>query len=199
MAYAQKPFTEGTIIYKVKLLSTDNNEIDGTYTFTFKGDNIRKELKLNNGYEDVVLINANAGTIYSLQSQAGKKYAIELNMADVRKAQERYAGFIMLNEESSRKNIAGCNSIYKGNISYKDGSSAEVYYTKEWFPSQSFTFDRFPSARFFPMTFTYKDENNITMRFEATQFLPGPVESGIFRIPADYKMISNTEYKQLNK
>jgi len=197
-AMAQKPFTEGVIVYKIKLESPDQKMFTGTYTFTFKGPQIRKELKLDNGYQDIELFNVSAGQVYSLQNMNGKKYAIQLNMNDILKAQEKFAGYSVSNEEGNTKHIAGC-AAYKANLSYKDGIASEVYYTKDWRPANTITFERFPDAKFLPLNYSYKDENGISMHFEADKVSAGPVESSIFRIPPDYKMISNEEFKQLNK
>jgi hypothetical protein len=197
-ANAQKLFAEGTATYKVKLESANNASYNGIYTFTIKGTQIRKELKLNNGYQDIIIINSANNTVYSLQDNNGKKYAIELSIADVKKNQEKYAGFTIKNETGNGKNISG-SLIYKGNISYRDGSVADVYYIKEWQPVQSITFERFPDCKFFPTSFSYKDENNTRMYFDAEKIDAGPIDNGMFRIPADYKMISNTEYRQLSK
>src|SRR6185437_5507349 len=106
-AVVQKPFTEGTIVYLVKLRSADKKEFSGIYTFVIKGGEIRKELRLNNGYQDVVLLNCTNGKVYSLQSRNGKKYAIQLNMNDLVKKQEKFAGYTVKSEQPNNNKIAG--------------------------------------------------------------------------------------------
>ncbi len=195
---AQKSFAEGTIIYNVKLLTPDNKSIKGKYTFTFKGGQIRKDLSLSNGYEDVLLINTNTGTVYSLQNRLNKKYAIELNMADMKKKQEKFRGFKLVNEAANKENIAG-NAAYHANIKYSDGTTGDIIYTKEWQPASQIVFERFPEANFLPLKFSYNESADVIMEFEALQVVPGPIENAVFRIPTDYKMISNAEYKELSK
>jgi hypothetical protein len=197
-AYSQKPFAEGIIHYKVTLGTEDHQVINGTYTFIIKGSHIRKEIKLDNGYEDVLLIDCGSNKVYSLQVGNGKKYAVELSMSELMKNQDRYKGFVLENEHAGQRSIAGC-SVFKGNIKYKDGSNYEIYYTREWEPSEPVTFERFPGPGFFPLYFSYKNENNLSMEFEAENITPGPIENAMFRIPPDYKMISNAEYKELNR
>ena len=155
-------------------------------------------MKLNNGYLDVVLLDCSAGKAYSLQNRNGKKYAIQLNLNDLLKKQEKFIGFSIKNEESNSKHFAGYTA-YNGNVNYHDGSVSEVIYTKEWRPSQAITFERFPDAKFLPVLFSYEDENNVVMQFEIEKIEPGPIENGVFRIPPDYQMISYSEYKQLSK
>lgn len=197
-ADAQKPFTEGVIVYNVTLQSTDNKTYTGIYTFTIKGNEIKKELRLNNGYQDVVLLDCGANTVYSLQSKYGRKYAIQLNMDDIIKEQAQFTGFTLNNEEVNSKNFGNIPAC-KGTIKYKNGSSAEIYYTREWSPVQGITYDRFPSPKFLPLYFSYKDEHGLVMLFEINTIEATPVENAVFRIPHDYKMISYKEYKELSK
>ncbi len=195
---AQKPFTEGTLVYNVKVESAEHKIFTGTYTFIFKGNQIRKELKMNNGFEDVLILNCSNNTIYSLQNRNKRLYVVELSMADIQRKQEKYSGFTVADEENSGKTIAGLVAS-KGTVMYKDGSHAEIYYTKEWTPVNAVTYDRFPNAKFFPLQYTYTDESGIAMEFEAVKLEPGTVENAIFRIPAEYKMISYKEYLQLSR
>ena len=197
-AGAQKPFMEGTIIYNVKLESAEHKELKGVYTFLIKGGEIRKELRLNNGYDDIVLVNCNTSTVHSLQSKYGKKYAIELKMADLTKLQEKFIGFTLNDEPSDNKMVAGLQAT-KGTVVYKDGSKVEILYSKEWSPAQGITYERFPSPKFLPLSFSYKDENGMVLHFEAEKIESGPVENAVFRIPGDYKMISYKEYKELSQ
>jgi len=197
-AVAQKPFTEGVIVYNVTLVTTDHGEYKGVYTFTIKGSEIKKELKLNNGYDDIVVLNCGAGTVYTLQSKNGKKYMIQLSISDLEKRQEKYLGFTVSNEQINSRNIAGFSAA-KGNIQYKDGANVEVYYTKEWNPVQRMTYERFPDAKFLPVSYYYKDETGAIMHFDAEKIEARPVENSVFRAPADYKMISYKEYKELSQ
>lgn len=196
--HAQKPFAEGTIIYNVKLVTTDNKSIKGKYTFTFKGGQIRKDLSLSNGYEDVLLINTNTGTAYSLQNRQNKKYAIELNMGELKLKQAQFRGFKLTNETANKDNVAGY-AAYHGKVNYTNGTYGDIIYTKEWQPASQITFERFPEANFLPLKFSYNESTDVIMEFEAIQVVPGPIENAVFRIPTDYKMISNAEYKELTK
>ncbi len=195
---AQKPFTEGTVIYNVTLASPSKQTFSGTYTFFIKGNQIRKEIKLNNGYQDVVLLNCGTNKVYSLQNKNGKKYAIELSMQELQQRQAKFDGFKMANETNDTKKIAGY-SVYKANVNYTDGSTPVVYYTKDWQPTQPITFERFPNAKFLPVRFSYTDEHGMAMTFEAQVIDLEPIENSRFRIPADYKMISYKEYKELSE
>jgi len=195
---AQKPFTEGTISYNIKLISADHKEYNGEYTFTFKGPHIKKELKLDNGFNDIVIMDCALNSVYSLQNRSGKKYAIQLSMDDVLKKQIPFSTYTLNTEENSNKSIAGYK-VYKCKVNYKNGSTTDVYYSNEWYPAQPVTFERFPGAKFLPMQYSYTDENGTTMEFEVSTIELSPVENAVFRIPTDYKMISYEDYKQLTR
>ncbi len=197
-ATAQKPFAEGMLVYNVKLTSADNVSFSGVYTFLIKDGEIKKELKLDNGYHDVTLINCKKNSVYTLQSGNGKNYAIQLSMDDLLQTQEKFKGFSITDEQNTSKQLSGFD-IYRGVVIYRDSVRSEILYATEWRPAQSVMFNRFPGAQFMPIRFSYKEESGISMIFEAVKVEPGPVASSVFRIPADYKMISYEEYKQLSK
>jgi len=197
-AMAQKPFTEGTLTYQVELTTPENEKIKGIYIFTIKDAELKKELKMENGFEDITLLNCDKHTIYTLQNRDGKKYAIQLSMDDLVGKQERYKGFTVESEAEQKRPVAGV-VVFKGKLRYKDGSRTEILYTKDWKPVQAVTFNRFPEAPFFPLSFSYKEASGIAMRFDAEKMDVSPVATSAFQIPPDYKMISYEEYKQLNK
>ena len=196
--YAQKPFIEGVISYKVQLETTDKNLYSGVYTFTFKNGQLKKELKLNNGYQDIVIMNTDKNTAYSLKIKNGKKYAIQLSMDEIAKRQKKYTGYTFKEDKNNGKIIAGFTT-FKGEISYPDGTHSDIYYTPEWYPDKPVTFERFPEAKFMPLSFTLTDDNGFIMSMDADKVNIAPVEDAVFRIPSDYKIIYHNEYKQLRK
>lgn len=197
-AYAQKPFTEGTITYRVKVEAAGKKVSEGTYTFIIKGGQVRKELQMSNGYNYALLMNCNSNTIYSLQNHNGKKYAIQLNMDEMRDRQQKYTGATLKGEKNTGKIIAGITA-FKGDLAYTDGSHLEIYFTPEWYPDKQLTYERFPGATFLPLAFTYIEDDSHTMYMEAETVSVAPVENAVFRVPNEYKIITNAEYKQLSR
>ena len=197
-AVAQKPFLEGSIDYKVRLVTADNKEFSGTYSFTFKGGQVRKDLRLSNGYQDVLIINTINGTAVTLQVKNGKKYAIQLNITEVAEKQKRYNGFVFKEDRNTGKIVAGITT-FKGELTYTDGSHTEIYYTPEWRPDKGITFERFPNCSFMPLSFSFTEDNGVITYMEAEKVSIAPIENRVFRIPADYKVISNTEYRQIRR
>jgi hypothetical protein len=198
LAHAQQSFVEGRISYAVSIGpisgSAGFTEHAGTYTITVKGSQVRKELTMNTGYRNILLINNTAGTAYSLVTNGGRHYAIQLNAEDLRDRHSRYEGF-------TQKKLPGTMTIAgwpaeKVLITYKDGTASSLYYTTSWQMAEGAIFDRFPGIRNIPVSFEYRNEEGITMHFQAEKLEPVPVESALFRVPPDYKIISNAEYKQ---
>jgi len=197
-ANAQQQFVEGRIIYAVSIGpvsdSSGFSEHAGTYKIIVKGNQVRKELAMNTGYENILLVNNTNGNAYSLVNNGGQHYAIQLTIADLKERQKRYEGFTQ-KEQAGKMTIAGWPAE-KALISYKDGTSSSLYFTTSWQVNDGGIFDRFPEIKNIPLSFEYRNEEGIIMHFQAEKLEAIPVESALFRVPADYKIISNSEYKQ---
>lgn len=201
-AEAQKLFVEGVSVYSISMGTTaggvDMTKRAGTFIVTVKGKMIRKELKLDNGYENTIIYNGNSHTGYSLRNLPdGNKYALPLTDADIAAIQAPYKDFTM-QSESTTMSLAGYTAV-KAKLTYKDGHSDEIYYTNEWTPSEPFTFDRYPGIKYYPLSFRYYNGEGMVMIFQATKLSEEPVESSLFRLPAGYRIISKEEYKALSK
>lgn len=196
--WAQKPFTEGTIHYKVRVEAGAGKVVDGSYTFTIKNGRLRKDIQLSNGYQDVLIVDCDHNTAYSLQTFNGKKYAIQLTVAELTGRQQKYAGYTLREDKNTGRIIAGLTAN-KGELTYPDGTHFQIYFSNEWYAEKGITYERFPDARFLPLSYAFVTESNITMYMEADKVTLAPVENSLFRVPGDYKIISNSEYKQLKK
>lgn len=200
MSFAQKTFREGTVVYTVTLEPPANQEgivqHSGVYTITIKDKQIRKELKIDNGFNNVLIIDVAKDTRYALKEIQGKGFAIQLDAAQSQKRKDRFAG-CRLKEKGNSGDIAGFASK-KGVVTYNNGNTSEVYYTQEILPEEQ-VFDQFPGTDIFPLEFTTKNDDGMNMHFKATKVSVEPVESMNFRIPQNYKIISSEEYRQLSK
>jgi|GEM_PF-619450 len=198
---AQKPFVEGHITYEVSMKVPDENgklkTYSGSYILTIKGKQLRKELRMKNGYDDILIFNFENNTVYSLKSSTDKKYAIQLSMEEFAAKAEKYSDYTV-RKDNKEKMIAG-TSAYKAEISYKDGTTIVVLLTKEWQPDNKLTFERFPDCKFLPLVFDYKNEDGTELHFQVEHVMANPVENADFRIPPDYKLINYNEYQQLSR
>ncbi len=200
-AQAQQPFVEGTIVYAVSIGPVAGagsfTEHAGTYTITIKSASVRKELRMNSGFRNVIIQNDNTGSVYSLQPASGQNYAIQLRPQDAEEKMKPYAGFSQKDEEGTMT-IAG-QPCRKATVQYKDGSTSSLYYTTAWTVQSTALFERFPGIKTIPLSFEYRNEEGITMHFAAEKLENKPVESALFRVPPDYKIISNAEYRAMGK
>lgn len=198
MVNAQQQFVEGRIRYAVSIGpvsdSTGFTEHAGTYTLIVKGAQVRKELVMNTGYQNVLIVNNTAGNAYSLVTNGGRHYAIQLTAEDLAGRQKRYEGFTT-KKMPGNMTIAGWPAE-KALITYKDGAASSLYYTTSWKAADENIYDRFPGIDYIPLSFEYRNEEGITMHFQAEKLEATPIENGLFRVPADYKIITNAEYKQ---
>src|SRR4051812_1781877 len=96
---AQKLLSEGTITYKITIsgkVPTPANEPSitetksGTVSIRIKGDNIRQDIKLEDGYLHSQISNYATGKEIILQSVNDLKYAIEINIKDKEKQNNTY-------------------------------------------------------------------------------------------------------------
>jgi len=199
---AQKPFVEGSIVYTVNVETAvaggaDAKGYTGSYIVTMKGKQMRKELRMKNGYDDVLIFNFENNTVYSLKTVADKKFAIQLNMDDFVSKAKKYEGYTTSKEDEEKK-IAGV-AAYKAEIGYRNGNTSVIFLTTEWRPENKIAFERFPDCKFLPLVFDYKNDNGSLFHFQAERVTASPVENAEFRIPADYKLISYSEYQQLSR
>lgn len=197
---AQQQLVEGELVYSVSIRKGGENEQfvkSGTYTIFLKGSAIRKDLKLDNGYSNTIIINNSDGLAYSLKESRGNKFAIQLKQQEMLDREKPFQDFVLISEDN-QSTIAGFKAE-RGTAKYKNGTRSELLYTKELSLNQPYLFSRLPGISVTPLFFEIVNEDGTTMRFEAEKIVAKPVESSLFKLPTDYKLISNEEYRQLSR
>lgn len=198
-ATAQKLFTEGVITYKIVMDPPANQEglvqYSGTYIITLKGNKVKKELKLENGFQTTLVINYDAKTAFSLKHIAYKDVAIEMDMDKLMQRGKKYESFVLKPKDNATQNIASVKAE-EGTIIYNDKSSVDIFFTKDWTLATTI-FERFPNIRELPVKFTNANEDGLTIHFSLQSIEARPVENASFTIPAHAKVISYKEYEQL--
>lgn len=190
---AQKEMTEGNIQYNIYV--NNNQTPEGTYIISVKGGNIKRMLSMNNGYNNVTVYNVKTGKTLSLNENNQQKYALEMNQEEVSEKNKKFinASFKNLNE---KKVISGYNCI-SATVTYSNNDNVLIFYTNELLPpSQNFN-AMFPGLQGIALEYEVKNNNNTTMKFVANKIDLSPVDSKIFNIPADYKIVTKTELEQL--
>jgi hypothetical protein len=204
IADAQQKFTEGIITYNITItgkVPTPANEPaltetkSGTMTISIKGDNIREDIKLEDGYTHAQISNYATGKEIILQAINTIPYAIEINLKDQRKNNAVYYGAIQ-QAGQGKKNIAGLDAL-ESNWKYKNGTALNLYYINAYELSHPEIFDQFPELKGIPAMYDVPMSNGFTTHFELKSIQAEPVSNGAFRVPEGYRIISRKEYDKL--
>lgn len=197
-AKAQQVFSEGVLKYTVHMYNIANKNLmqKGTYTLYIKGNAIRKELTLEDGFHHVV-VNTGTDEIYSLQETKGQKLAILLSRAQLDKDQKKFRGLVCSPLSESRT-IAGLKST-KAVVRYSNGAETSVWFSNEWKLTNGYIFERFPDITMLPVVYAYTMSDGVEIQLALANCTATPVANSMFRIPNGYKIISAPEYKRLSE
>jgi hypothetical protein len=204
IAEAQQKFTEGIITYNITItgkIPTPANEPaltetkSGTMTITIKGDNIREDIKLEDGYTHAQIRNYATGKEIILQTINTVHYAIEINLKDQRKKNAAYYGAIQ-QAGNGKKNIAG-HEASESTWKYKDGAALNLYYISAYELDYPEIFDQFPELKGIPAMYDVPMSNGFTTHFELKSIQAQPIDNVTFRVPEGYRIISRKEYDKL--
>jgi hypothetical protein len=167
VAGAQNYFVEGRAVYSIFVNSPGSGQAPAihydSYTIIIKGSLVRKEITMDNGFKNILIYDRSANSAVSLQ--ADKQYAIQLNPDELKQKLKEFEGFKLIDQEGTQT-IAGMTGN-KAKVLYKDGSSADITYVRQWTLKELEIFDRFPGIAYFPLSFEYKNEEGIVMSFKA--------------------------------
>lgn len=191
--FSQKVFSEGVIKYDVFI----NNEAKpgGVYVISVKGGNIKRELAMNNGYNNITIYNAKTGKTLSLNIAQGNKYALEMTQEEVKEKNLKFSNAQFADMNVSKK-IAGYSTA--GNkVKYANNEAADFYYTSDLLPPSDNFNSMFPGLKGLPLEYEVKSNNTMTMKFVATLVNSTVIDSKIFNIPPDYKIVTKAELEKL--
>jgi hypothetical protein len=204
LAQAQKLLSEGTITYKITVsgkIPTPANEPSvtetksGTVIIRIKGDNIRQDIKLEDGYSHAQISNYATGKEIILQSINELKYAIEINIKDKEMQHTSYyKAALTINKET--KSFAGFDAV-SALLTYKNGTTASLFILPDYYIAYPAIFDRFPDLKAIPASYDLLMANGFIMHFELTGLNEAPVENAVFRVPVGYRIIGQKEYEKL--
>ncbi|HLO69895.1 MAG TPA: hypothetical protein VK167_03450 [Flavipsychrobacter sp.] len=196
-ATAQRVFAEGTIKYDVSIDPPANQEglvqYKGSYTIITKGPFVKETLTLENGYATTLLYNYRDSTVYSLKKLGNKNYAIQLDLKSMQNRRKKYEGYT-LNPLKTTKEIDGIVAN-EAIVTYKNGNTSTIAYNNSTAPGH-IVFDNYPGIQYLLLLFTNYNDDGTAIHFSAKKIDEEPVENAVFRIPSNYKIISNAEYLQ---
>ena len=192
-AYAQKIFSEGVINYDVFVNGSENP--DGLYSVTVKNNMSRRELLMNNGFNNILISNQKTGSTITLNVDAENKYALTMTASQVAEQNKRFekAVFSFTNQ---KKTIAGYASS-AATVRYLNGEEANFYFTADLLPPHESFNILFPGLQGVPLEYEVKSNTDKSIRFVATAFETKIVDVKVFDIPKDYKIVSKEELEKI--
>lgn len=205
-SFAQEKFVEGIITYTVTItgkVPTPANEPSltetksGTMTIYVKEDNVRQDIRLEDGYVHSRISNYTTGKDIILQNINTTRYAIEVNLDDQRKKNAAFYNAV-LQPGNGRKQM-GSFEAQEAVLKYRDGSVFNLYYIPAYTLAHPGIFDRSPEIAGIPAQFDIPMSNGFSTHFELNKISLEPVANAFFRIPEGYRIISKKEYDRLLK
>ena len=192
-AYAQKIFSEGVINYDVFVNGSEKP--DGLYSVTVKNNMSRRELLMNNGFNNILISNQKTGSTITLNVDAENKYALTMTASQVAEKNQRFekAVFSVTNQ---KKTIAGYASS-AATVRYLNGEEANFYFTADLLPPHESFNILFPGLQGVPLEYEVKSNTDKSIRFVATAFETKIVDVKVFDIPKDYKIVSKEELEKI--
>lgn len=200
--FAQRKFTEGSIVYNVTVNTSDPNPqiadgFDGaTNTIYIKGKMNRSELVSVFGTQSTI-IDSKLGNVTVLKEYGDKKFMIRMTPEDWKDANKKYDS-VTFTSENEFKTIAGykCQKAV-GKLS--SGETFIVYYTTELLPENM---DLQYSNRSLPgLALEYESnlgKNKVV--FSASKVNFNPVPSGKFDLPkSGFRVMTYQESKGSGK
>jgi GLPGLI family protein len=198
ISFAQKKFSEGTIVYNISVNTNDPNPkmadgFDGaTNTIYIKGKMNRAELLSVFGTQ-ATIIDGKTGNVTFLKEYGEKKYMIPMTAAQWKESNKTYDS-VSFSYENDYKTIAGYK-CQKAVGKLTNGDTFTVYYTTELLPeNQDFQY----SNRSLPgLALEYEStlgKNKVTFTAAKVDFTPVPASK--FDIPkSGYRIIMPDENK----
>lgn len=189
----QKVFSEGIIRYDVFV----NNDAKpgGVYVISVKGGNVKRELAMNNGYSNITIYYVKTGKTFSYNIADEHKFALELSPEELKEKNQKFesAKFIDLNKT---KKIAGLQCAgYK--VSYASKEDAEFFASTDLLaPAENFN-AMFPGLKGIPLEYEVKSSGTMAFRFVATLVDAMVIDSKIFALPTDFKIVTKNELDKL--
>jgi len=196
--FAQKKFSEGSIVYNVTVNTSDPNPkladgFDGaTNTVYIKGKLSRTELVSVFGTQSTI-IDGRTGNVSVLKEYGDKKYMITMTPADWVEANQKYDS-VSFTYENEYKTIAGYN-CQKAMGKLKDGETFTVYYTKDLIPESrdfQYSYKNLPG-----LALEYESVlGNSKVTFSASKISFDPVPIAKFDLPrSGFRVLTYQESK----
>lgn len=190
---AQKIFSEGSVRYDVYV--DGSAESNGVYVISVKGGMIKRELAMNNGYNNITIYNQKNGKTLSLNVNEDQKYALEISEEELKEKNKRFEHAV-LTPTSNTKKIAGfsCSGM---KVQYDQVEGNEIFYTSDLVPLNESINTMFPGLKGLALEYETKLASKGTMRFVAKAIEIKSLDNNQFVLPTGYKIVTKEELKNM--
>lgn len=190
---AQKIFSEGSISYEVFV--DGSTKADGLYIISVKGGMIKRELAMNNGYNNITIYNQKTGKTLSINANEDQKYALEISEEELKEKNKRFEHAV-LTPTTNTKKIAGyaCSGM---EVKYDQVEGNEIFYTSDLVPLNESFNTMFPGLKGVPLEYQTKLSSKGNMKFVAKTVEIKGLDSNQFNLPVGYKIVTRNELKNM--
>ncbi|HVB02121.1 MAG TPA: hypothetical protein VNE41_00240 [Chitinophagaceae bacterium] len=199
--YAQRIFSEGMILYDVRVDEPLNLRNQGTVQFSGSKMELMVNSKMSRtdlivgAIDRVVIRNAADTTAVAMIDRGPEKYLMRLTPAMVKNELAVYAGMKFQDGHTQRK-IAGYNCL-KAVGKTRAGNTVTVFYTPDLVPGNPDYFPEFVGLKGVPLEFRTRI-GGLKMIMTASQVNLTPQPASEFDIPTSgYKIISEEELQDM--
>lgn len=196
---AQKPFTEGKIVYSITYpdMEMDNQMaamMPTEQVVYVKGMMTRTDFSMGMGINSSSIMNGKTGDMIALTDMMGTKSAVRLSADEIKKASEKSkSGTPKVTLTSETKVIAGF-TCKKAVVTTDNGGKLDIYFTDN-INSKLAGMSDYKEIKGFPMEYSV-EQSGIKMKFSAKSVTPEKVSDDKFSIPADYKVMTQEEMRK---
>jgi len=193
---AQQKIDEGKVVYEITYPDMELDPQMAAMMPTesvvyFKGNMSRSEITMGMGISSTTIVNSKTNEVTSLNDMMGNKTATIIDTDDQKKEKDDDYKVELVNET---KEISGykCKKAILKNTS---GSLIELFYTENISASSQFS-SQWKSLKGFPLEYVI-DVSGMNMKMTAKSITSEKVSDELFKIPPDYKLMSQEEFKKL--
>lgn len=201
-ASGQKLFSEGVLLYDVRLKDTEasgglaaSKTKKGIYRLTIKKAQVKKELILENGkVTRTSIADYKTGLRQVLREREGVLYVVETEL-ETKKRNHAENSF----RPSGQRKILNGYEVVAGTLRLGNGQRVEGYVYPEYYLPYPAMLRRFQAIQGIPAAFTLSLSDGSQLQFELKSIREEPVLNATFSIPENYRRISKEAYKKFRQ
>jgi Domain of unknown function (DUF4412) len=189
-ARAQKPFSEGTIVFSMQVKTDDAQAAamlnNSTMTIYVKGNHIRHEMNFNGGFQNTSITNLTDSSTVVLMDGMGQKKMMKLSQGQLDKIRNTPANYT-IDFQNDTKTILGY-SCKKTIVHVKGGTDLVFWVTDQLIPTST-EWSHVSGLKELPLEFDMTQRGAV-MTLTATKVDLSPVSDDKFKIPDGYEEVT---------